>query len=75
MKNTLGTESLQNDLNALVDWCKEWSTELNVSKYKPYEQRLKELGMNSLEDRRSRGDLIQMFKIVKDFETVQLGFK
>ncbi|CAF0777708.1 unnamed protein product [Brachionus calyciflorus] len=33
-KNTLGTESLQNDLNVLVDWCKEWSTELNLSKCK-----------------------------------------
>ncbi|CAF1110464.1 unnamed protein product [Brachionus calyciflorus] len=33
-KNTLDTESLDNDLNVLVDWCKEWSTELNVSKFK-----------------------------------------
>ncbi|CAF0737078.1 unnamed protein product [Brachionus calyciflorus] len=33
-KNTIDTESLQNDLNVLVDWCKEWSTELNVSKCK-----------------------------------------
>ena len=28
--------------------------------------------MNSLEDRRTRGDLIQMFKIVNGFETVHL---
>ncbi|CAF0913488.1 unnamed protein product [Brachionus calyciflorus] len=33
-RNTLDTVSLQNDLNVLVDWCKEWSTELNVSKCK-----------------------------------------
>ena len=41
-------------------------------KDKPYEQRLKASGMDSLEDRRTRGDLIQTFKIVKGFETVQL---
>ncbi|CAF1099295.1 unnamed protein product, partial [Brachionus calyciflorus] len=39
---------------------------------KPYEQRLKELGMNSFEDRRTRDDLIQMFKIAKGFKTVKL---
>ena len=39
-KNTLGTESLQNDLNVLVDWCKEWSTELNVSKCKSRKKRV-----------------------------------
>ena len=33
-----------------------------------YDQRLAELGLTSLKDRRVRGDLIQMFKIMKRLE-------
>jgi len=36
----------------------------------PYEQRRKKLGLTELEARRTRGDLIQMFKITKNLENI-----
>ena len=42
-------------------------------KYKQYEDRLKLLGITSLQKRRTRGDLIQVFRIVKGFDTVDFG--
>ena len=36
----------------------------------PYETRKKELGLTSLEDRRIRGDLIEVFKLMHGFENV-----
>jgi len=41
--------------------------------YKPYDERLKLLGIISLKRRRIRGDLIQVFRIVKAFDTVDFG--
>ena len=40
-----------------------------------YNLRLKELGLTTLETRRKRGDLIQIFKIVKGLEEVELGVR
>ena len=37
---------------------------------KDYHDRLKELGLTTLETRRKRGDLIEAFKIIKGFEDV-----
>lgn len=36
----------------------------------PYEERLKTLGLTTLEERRHRGDLIEVFKITHGFENV-----
>ena len=40
-----------------------------------YEERLKIFGITSLETRRKRGDLLQIFKIKKGFEDVDLDIK
>ena len=37
-----------------------------------HDQRLAELGLTSLKDKRMRGDLIQMFKIMKRLEVLEL---
>ena len=37
---------------------------------KDYDDRLKELGLTTLETRHKRGDLIEAFKIIKGFQVV-----
>ena len=41
-----------------------------VKKKSDYNDRLKEMGLTTLETRRKRGDLIEAFKIIKGFENV-----
>ena len=40
-------------------------------KDKPYEERLRIIGLTTLEDRRIRGDLIEVFKIMHGFENLE----
>lgn len=40
-----------------------------------YYQRLEKLGFTDLDSRRRRGDLIQLFKVIKGFEEVDIGIK
>ena len=40
-----------------------------------YYQGLEKLGLTDLESRRRRRDLIQLFKVIKGFEEVELGIK
>ena len=40
-----------------------------------YYQRLEKLGLTDLVSRRRRGDLIQLFKVIKGFEEVDIGIK
>jgi len=42
-------------------------------KDKSYEERLRILGITSLEERINRGDVIQVYRIVKGFDKVDLG--
>ena len=41
---------------------------------KPYEERLDFLGLTTLKTRRLRGQLIQAFKIIKQFDNVDPGY-
>ena len=42
-------------------------------KAKTYEDKLKEVGLTSLEDRRERGDMIQTFRIIQGLDNVEVG--
>ena len=42
-------------------------------KGRTYEEKLKEVGLTSLEDRRERGDMIQTFKIIQGLDQVEVG--
>ena len=57
----------------LIEKVQRRATKLVKSiKKETYEDRLKSLGLMNLEDRRMRGDLIQMYKIVNGIEKINL---
>ena len=56
--------SLQGDISVLEKVKRHASIIPSSLKDLPYEERLKIWGITSIEERRTRGDLIQMFKIV-----------
>ena len=60
--------SLKADIATLKKVQKRATKMIRTIKDQSYEDRLRALGLTSLEDRRVRGDLIQMYKIVNGLE-------
>ena len=42
-------------------------------KGKTYQDKLKEVGLTTLEERRDRGDMIQTFRIIQGLDSVEVG--
>jgi len=55
-KDVMKLEKVQKRFSKLIDGCKG----------KTYDQRLKKLGITSLEDRHNRADMIQVFRVLND---------
>ena len=65
--------SLKQDIQ-LIEKVQERATKLvNCLKHLKYEDRLIKLEITSLEVRRVRGDMIQFFKILREYEKVSLN--
>ena len=63
---------LAKDIN-LLEQVQHRATKLVPSlKDEPYETRLKELGLTTLKERRERGDLIEVFKLMHGLENVDI---
>ena len=64
---------LQKDIMLLVK-VRGRATQLIVSlRDKPYDERMKKLKLTTLETRRTRGDLIEAFKIYQGFDKIDPG--
>ena len=61
---------LQKDIIALEKVQQRLVRSLSDKRGNDYEERLKNIGMSTLQDRRQRGDIIQTFKAVKGINRV-----
>lgn len=62
---------LRKDIDSLERVQRRATKMITECKGQSYESRLKTLGLISLEDRRTRGDLIQVFKLIKGIDNVE----
>lgn len=63
--NTVWDSSYRNQINYLESVQRSYTRHILEVKKLPYEERLKKLGLPSLEYRRFRGDLIELYKIAQ----------
>jgi len=63
---------LRKDIECLENVQRRASKLVKGIKHKSYEERLKLLAITSLKKRRVRGDLIQVFRIVKGFDSLNI---
>ena len=59
---------LRKDINKLEKKQKRYTKMIKDCRGKSYQQRLKVIGLTSLEERHYRADMIQVFKVLKDKE-------
>ena len=61
------------DINLLEQVQRRATKIIATLKHQPYEHRLQQLGITTLQDRRSRGDLIEQFKIAHNIDDVSFS--
>ena len=61
---------LRKDIDAIESIQRRATKLPNELKNLPYEERCRKLGITSLEERRQRGDMIEVFKIMKGLENI-----
>ena len=65
--NTAWSGGLRKNINEVEKIQRSFTKNIYQVKHLPYEKRLEKLNLPSLEYRRFRGDLIQTFKIARNF--------
>ena len=66
---------MQKDINGLEKVQRRATKLIHTLRWKPYDERCRNLGIQRLVDRRIRGDLIQLFKLHKKFDEINWHFK